>query len=177
MMRLFVALDLPDQQRQSLAALCCGIPGMKWVSPDSLHLTLRFIGEVDEAMAEEIDLDLSHIKADPLDLTIRGLGSFGSKRPDHLWAGLEPNPALHHLAARIESTLQRLGLPAEPRRYTPHITLGRSRLCQPDHVHRFMLHHEPLALPTFQSTEFHLFQSHLGRNGPQYQRLCSYNLT
>src|SRR5690348_3750710 len=121
-MRLFVALPLPDDVAQGLLMLQSGVPGARWSTREQLHLTLRFIGEADGRDANAIDEALATISAPRFTLELKGVGAFGGKNPRALWAGVAPNEALIHLQRKIESAIQRLGFPAEERKYTPHVT-------------------------------------------------------
>src|SRR5260221_13206287 len=122
MLRLFVGIALPPETKLRLSLISAGVPGARWVEPGNYHVTLRFIGEVDEGMAGDIDAALARIHAKPFDLVLTGVGQFGDRM---LWAGVEKNPALLHLRDKVESALVRLGLEPEPRRYAPHVTLPR----------------------------------------------------
>lgn len=125
-MRLFVGLDLPWEVRQRLFELCTTLPGARFVPSENLHLTLRFVGEVAPNQAEDIDLALSAMRGRRLSLEMSGVGTTSrAGREAALWAGITRNPALEHLQAKIETALQRAGMPAEKRRFIPHITLAR----------------------------------------------------
>jgi 2'-5' RNA ligase len=125
-MRLFVALDLPWDLRERLALLAGGLPGARWVVPENLHLTLRFIGEVNGPQAEEIDHALAGLRARGFPLRLAGLGVYHKNdRPVTLWIGAERSAPLAHLQTKIETALQRAGLEPERRRFTPHVTLAR----------------------------------------------------
>src|SRR5690349_8315737 len=114
MKRLFVALELPEAVRRHLALLQAGVPGARWIEPANLHLTLRFIGEVEDGLLHEIDEALLGIRAPSFDLTLEGVGQFGTgTRARTLWAGVSRVDALGHLQQKIESALVRAGLPAE----------------------------------------------------------------
>ena len=103
-MRLFVALTLPDGIRAELARLCYGLPGARWGNPDNMHVTLRFIGEVDNPSAEDIDSALGGIHAPGFPVTLSGMGSFGSAaKVRAAWVGIEAPPALNVLREKIES--------------------------------------------------------------------------
>ncbi len=117
MIRLFAALDLPEPVAESLMRLQSGVPGARWQTREQLHLTLRFIGEVDGRDAASIDDMLSAIHDPRFTLELKGVGEFGGKNPRALWAGAAPNEALKHLQRKIETALQRLGLPPEERKY------------------------------------------------------------
>jgi len=175
MIRLFVGLDLPPALAERLAGLAAGLPGARRIEPENLHLTLRFIGECDEATAADLDLALTRIEAAPFPLTLTELGLFGDRRRAHtLWRGLAPSPALHQLAHRIETAVVRLGLPAEPRRFTPHITLARLSSTSPNRLQCALA--LPLPPETLTVESFTLFQSHLSPRGAQYERLVHYPL-
>jgi 2'-5' RNA ligase len=125
-MRLFVGLDLPWELRQRLSDLCTALPGARWVPAENLHLTLRFVGEVAPNQAEDIDLALAALRGRRLTLEMSGVGTVNrAGREVALWAGIARNPALEHLQAKIETALQRAGMPPEKRRFTPHVTLAR----------------------------------------------------
>ena len=103
-MRLFIALSLPEEVRERLSLLAGGLPGARWVAPESLHLTLRFVGEVDAPQAHDLDDVLSTIDLPEFELTLRGLGTFDEgRRLRSLWAGVEPNETLLRLQAKVES--------------------------------------------------------------------------
>ncbi|MFD2232495.1 RNA 2',3'-cyclic phosphodiesterase [Phaeospirillum tilakii] len=176
MIRLFVGLDLPGDLAERLAGLTAGLPGARRIEPENLHLTLRFVGEIDEATAADLDLALTRVEAAPFTLTLTELGLFGDRhRARTLWRGVEASPPLRRLAGRIEAAATRVGLAAETRRFTPHITLARLDSVRPERLQR------ALAVPpppeTLAVEAFTLFQSHLSPHGAQYERLVSYPLT
>lgn len=175
MIRLFVGLALPDHHRQHLSVLGGGIEGARWVSPANLHLTLRFIGEVDEDVAEALAAALEQVAVQPFELRIKGLGVFGHP-PHALWAGVEdvPKGALATLAAQVESVLVRGGLEPEHRKFTPHITLARFRKVNEARIARFLEEGAGLSLEPFWVSGFSLFQSHLRPEGAEYERIVEY---
>lgn len=168
MIRLFAALALPDDVVQGLLALQAGVPGARWSTREQLHLTLRFIGEVDERDASAIDDALAATSAPRFTLQLKGVGSFGGKNPRALWAGVAPNEALIHLQRKIERAIQRLGFPAEERKYTPHVTLARLRATPPQRVMDYLSDHGLYTSPPFEVSEFTLFSSRLTPNGSIY---------
>lgn len=168
MIRLFVALEIPDAVRNSLFRLQGGVPGARWSTPEQYHLTLRFIGDVDEAVAGDIDDVLSTVVAPPFGLELLGVDKFGGKLPRALWAGVRPNEQLMHLQRKIEAALQRLGLAAEERKYTPHVTLARLRNSPREKVMEFVARHGLFSSGTFKVTRFALFSSLLGSAGAIY---------
>ena len=176
MIRLFVGLALPDAHRQRLSLLCHGIKGARWVAPENLHVTLRFIGEVDEDVAAGIAQALTLVKATPFDVTLKDLGTFGDP-PHAIWAGVhdEPAGALAALQANVESTMVREGLEPEHRKYTPHVTLARCRKAHVSRIAPFVAASADLALEPFGVTGFTLFQSHLHPEGAVYERRVEYD--
>ena len=126
MLRLFVAFPLPDGVIARLAMLCSGVPGARWVEPANMHVTLRFIGEVDDTAAANIDHALSGIDAPAFTTALAGINTFGKDHKAHtLWVGVQPSAALTHLHAKVESAIVRSGQPHEQRKFTPHVTLAR----------------------------------------------------
>lgn len=177
MLRLFVGIELPGDVRARLAGLGGGVPGARWTEPDAMHLTLRFIGEVSEDRVPDIDTALSAVEAPAFDLTLDGVGVFGSGRGGRvLWAGVERNDALAHAQAKVESALVRVGLPPEERRFTPHVTLARLREAKADRVGRFLEERGLFRAGPFPVGCFALFVSHLGRAGPVYEVVGEYAL-
>jgi 2'-5' RNA ligase len=168
MIRLFVALALPDLVADGLLAMQSGVPGARWSTREQLHLTLRFIGDVDERDANGVDEALAAISAPSFTLELKGVGSFGGKNPRALWAGVAANDRLLHLQRKIESAMQRLGLPAEERKYTPHVTLARLRGTPPGHEMDFIADHSLYASGPFDVNDFALFSSRLTPNGSIY---------
>jgi len=176
-MRLFVAISIPDAVARSLQTLQAGVPGARWQTREQMHLTLRFIGEVDGRDADAIHDALASISAPAFSLELKGVGSFGGRRtPRDLWAGVAPNEALSHLQRKIESALQRVGLQAESRRYTPHVTLARLRGTQNGHVMDFLADHALYASGPFDVDGFILYSSKLGSNGATYRAEKAYRL-
>ncbi|HWA90663.1 MAG TPA: RNA 2',3'-cyclic phosphodiesterase [Rhizomicrobium sp.] len=167
-MRLFVALEIPDTIAQSLAVLEAGVPGARWQSREQLHLTLRFIGEVDGRDASAIDDALSAIRAPKLTLALKGVGEFGGNKPHALWAGVAPNEALTHLQRKIETALQRIGLPPEQRKYTPHVTLARLSAVSRGRLMDFLVDHALYASGPFEADAFILYSSELTSDGSIY---------
>ncbi|MEM1048087.1 MAG: RNA 2',3'-cyclic phosphodiesterase [Pseudomonadota bacterium] len=127
MPRLFTALEVPADLALRLSFLKGGLRGARWIVPDNFHITLRFIGDVEGPVADAIAESLARIDRPRFDLTVDGLGSFGTRKPHSLWARVVPDTALLELQAEQERVIQRAGLPPEGRKYTPHITLARLR--------------------------------------------------
>jgi RNA 2',3'-cyclic 3'-phosphodiesterase len=176
MIRLFTAIEIPEAIRTRLSFLQAGVPGARWTPVENLHLTLRFIGEVDEPTASDIDQVLSGVREKAFELTLRGVGEFGGREPRAIWAGLAPNAALQHLVAKIESALQRMGLQAETRKYTPHVTLARLRDAPAAKVHEFLGVHGPFESGPFMVRSFALFSSFQSSRGSLYRAERDYPL-
>lgn len=177
-MRLFVALDLPQEVKVRLAAMCGGIPGVRWVKPENYHLTLRFIGEVPGYMAEELDIALANIRAKPFELSLSGLGTFEkSGRVQSMHVTAERTPGLAHLQAKIETALQRAGLPPERKKFAPHVTLARTdgSAAVPKLV-GFMQAHNLFRSEPVMVEHFVLFSSRLGKEQAVYTPEVEYAL-
>ena len=176
-MRLFVGVPLPDEVRESLGALCSGLPGARWVRPENMHVTLRFIGEVDRDTAEDIDATLAEVRAPAFALKLSGVGSFQSgRRVRVVWAGIEPCEALVRLHGKVESAVVRTGLESERRRFKSHITLARLKNTPSAKVGDYIEDRNAFAVEPFPVPHFTLFRSHLGREGAHYESLADYPL-
>lgn len=168
-MRLFTAISLPDPVAESLLALQAGVPGARWQKREQLHLTLRFIGEVDGRDAAAIDDALATIAAPAFTLELKGVGSFGGKNPRDLWAGAQPSEPLVHLHRKIESALQRIGLEADGRKFTPHVTLARLKGTHNGSVMDFLTDHALYTSGSFAVDSFVLYSSKLTSDGSIYR--------
>lgn len=177
MMRLFVAVPLPEPVRDQLDRLGFGIPGANWVPADNMHLSLRFIGEVSSQDAEDIDTALQAIRAPAFELTIESVGHFGPLRQARsLWAGIARNPALGHLRDKVESAIVRCGHPPAGRKFSPHITLARVQGETGHHLANFLAQHSLLKLGPIAIEHFSLFESHRKRDGSAYEEIAEYPL-
>lgn len=177
MIRLFTALELPAAARERLAALAGGVPGARWTPAENMHLTLRFIGNVDEITAQELAEALTGVRARAFDLVIEGVGTFSrGRKASMLWAGVARNDALMHLQERIESVLVRAGLPPEPRKFSPHVTLARLKDSPRARVEEFIAAHSLLRLSPARADSFTLFSSFRGHEHPTYRAEAHYDL-
>ena len=127
MPRLFTGLEIPAEVGQSLAMLRGGLPGARWIDPENYHLTLRFIGDVDDVVAHEIASLLGKVRRGAFDLRLDGLSSFGGRKPRAVVASVSPQLPVIELQAEHERLLQRAGLEPEGRKYIPHVTMARLR--------------------------------------------------
>ncbi|HZS84306.1 MAG TPA: RNA 2',3'-cyclic phosphodiesterase [Stellaceae bacterium] len=177
MIRLFVGIVLPPELRLRLSLLRGGVPGAKWVDPGNFHLTLRFIGEVDEGVASDIDAALAQIRASRFELTLSGVGHFGNgEMPRALWIGVEKNAALTQVHDKVENALMRLGLSPEARRYTPHVTLARLKQATVPRVQQFLSEHALFRAAPFTVERFSLIASYLTKSGSIYEEQADYPL-
>jgi RNA 2',3'-cyclic 3'-phosphodiesterase len=138
MPRLFTALEIPRNAAMSLSLLRGGLPGARWIDVENYHITLRFIGDVDGRTADEIVNRLDRIDREEFQINLSGIGSFGSKKPHSVWAGVSASPELNALQGEIERICQRIGLPPDPRKFTPHVTLARLRSARVEDVVHYL---------------------------------------
>lgn len=175
--RLFVAIDLPEDIKKELSILSCGVPGAKWVAQDQLHLTLRFIGEVDGIVFSRVRDILDTIKAEAFSLRLKEFGCFPPrKEPRVLWIGIEPKDPVIALRNRIETALIRSGLEPEGRKYSPHITIARLEGTPLSRLTNFMAGNNLYASPTFPVKSFYLYSSKLTAKGAIHTQEASYPL-
>ncbi len=178
-MRLFVALSLPDEIRERLAELEDRLPGARWVPPENLHITLRFLGEVDGGTAHDIDAELTSLRGIGFEVTLAGLGHFGDgSKVRALYARVEPSEPLQRLQQKVEQAVQRAGLKPEGRKFKPHVTLARFRsgaIGGPD-VERFLVRHSLFRAGPFGVADFVLYQSFLSGEGAIYREEAVYPL-
>ena len=176
-MRLFVALDLPHHLRERLSDLAFGLQGARWVSPDNYHITLRFIGELPPHKAEDVDLALAGLRGRGFSLALSGVGTFDKAgRVAALWAGVERNPALEHLQTKIETALQRIGVPPERKRFAPHVTLARLDYAAEGKLAAWVAAHNLFRTAPVQVEHFTLFSSQLGKEQSVYTPEVEYAL-
>jgi len=180
-MRVFIAIELPGSIQQELAALQRDLKNVtssaRWVAPDSIHLTLKFIGETPEHRIPEIDTALLGLTWKPFTVSVRGIGFFpGTRSPRVFWAGLEA-PPMEGLAQEVDARMERLGFEKEKRAFRPHLTLARARDMRIDSslviaAEKFEQH----AFGSFTADRFYLVQSTLKPSGAVYNRLKEYLL-
>ncbi len=176
-MRLFVALDLPAAVRERLRFLAAGLPGARWTPSENLHATLRFIGEVPTWRAEEIDAALTRLRAPGFPLSLAGIGILDrGGRPASLHVGIERSPPLEHLQAKIETALQRAGLPPERRRFLPHVTLARIDACSEERLAAWVQANNLFRAAPIRVEHFTLFSSLLGKEASAYTPEVEYDL-
>jgi len=175
--RLFVGLGLPPDIRMGLGTLSGGLEDTRWVKPENLHMTLRFIGETAAAAAEDLNAALADISAPAFELRLDGLGHFGKGRKLRmLWAGVEPSSALSHLQAKVEAVAVRAGFGDEARKFKPHVTIARFKRGAPKSLGAYMEGYGGFGTAPFLVDRFTLFESRMGRGGSHYIPLSEYPL-
>ncbi|HMA16034.1 MAG: RNA 2',3'-cyclic phosphodiesterase [Bacteroidota bacterium] len=176
-MRLFVALALPEPLREQLCGLCNGLPGARWVAPENMHLTLRFIGEVEGHDAEDIDAALSGIHFPRFPLTLAGVGDFGDERRlRSVWVGVEANGMLERLQGKVEQAVQRAGQPPEKRKFKPHVTLARFKSHPGPRLESYFTERSLFRAAPFEVSAFTLYSSYLAHEGAIYSPEAVYPL-
>ena len=166
MHRLFVAVDLSPEGKEALAALCQGVPGVRWLPLEHLHLTIRFIGEVDRVMFDAIRQGLSAEGLAPFACRLQGVGCFPLRgRPRVLWVGVWAAEGLLRLQSTVEASLRAIGLPPEERKFVPHITLARLKDIPPAPVSSYLGRHKEFRTEPFTVRAFHLYSSLLTAKG------------
>ncbi len=177
-MRLFVALPLPEPLRAHLAELERGLPGARWVAPENLHLTLRFIGKVEGHQAGDLDAALAQVKATRFPVTLVGVDRFGAGRKLRaLWVGVAPNPELDRLYRKVEQAVQAAGLAPNGRKFKPHVTLARFKGDPGHRLHDYLARHALFRAETFEARDFVLYSSFLSQSGAIHSPEAVYPLS
>jgi 2'-5' RNA ligase len=177
MPRLFVAIDLPLDIRERLGALCCGLPGARWAPPEQMHLTLRFIGDVDGSVLTLVREALLEVRAEEFCLQLEGIGFFPPRgSPKVVWVGIRNSEQLLRLRNRIESVLVRAGLEPEGRKFSPHITLARLKNTPPSRIGAYLAQHGLFGTEEFRVSEFLLYSSVLNSRGARHYIEEGYSL-
>ena len=178
MYRLFVAIDLPPAVKEKILKLCFGIPGARWADKDQLHLTLKFIGEVDGNIVDEVEEALSSIEAKSFSIILSGIGHFPPKKePRVIWVGVQENEKLLGLHKKIDRCLTQIGIEPDQRKFHSHITLARLKGNLPlPKISLYMAEHSFFKTDPIGVKEFILFRSFLSPKGATYQKIAAYNL-
>jgi len=179
MPRLFVALRPPPPIRERLIDITDGVPGARWQDDEQLHLTLRFIGEVERPQAEDIAACLAQVHAPAPVMTLHGVGQFARRgRTDTLWAGIAPREPLAHLHRKVDQACVRAGLAPEGRAFAPHLTVARlpRSLGEDAAVSAWLARHAGLASAPFSGSHIVLYQSFLDRAGAVYEPVMRWPL-
>ncbi|MEX5727116.1 2'-5' RNA ligase [Rhodovulum iodosum] len=181
MIRAFAALDIPQAQRMELMIVQQGLPVPRLVPPENLHLTLVFLGEIEESALEEVHLAWQALRMPGFEVSLRGLrglGVFGGGKPRAVYAGAAECPGLARLQAKLEQAARGAGLTLERRRFVPHVTLARINrpLADPERLERHLAMRADFAAPPFAVDHFALYRSDLGAGGARYEELARYPL-
>jgi 2'-5' RNA ligase len=176
MHRLFVAIRPPEAVRDLLIDAMDDSPALRWVGEEQLHLTLRFIGEVERPVANDIAAALEHVRFPAFELRVVGVGKFEQRNGGALWAGVEPRAPVAALAAKVERACQSAGIEPERRAFHPHITLARWNRRNSEAVDAFVRRNSGLSSQPFDVEAFVLFESRLSRHGAHYEEVATYRL-
>lgn len=176
MHRLFVAIRPPEVVRDLLIDAMDDTPELRWVGEEQMHLTLRFVGEVERPLANDLAAALGGLRFERFALAVSGVGRFDRRNGGALWAGVEPKQPVAALAAKVERICQEVGLAPERRAFHPHITLARWKGRSIRAADRFVERARGLSSKPFAVDGFILFESHLSRHGPHYEEIASYEL-
>ncbi|MBM3512515.1 MAG: RNA 2',3'-cyclic phosphodiesterase [Alphaproteobacteria bacterium] len=177
MIRLFVGLAIPESIVDQLDRLTGSMPGARWVEPENFHITLRFIGEVDEMDAEDLHHELLRVRAPRFSLTLKGVDAFGQGHKTRaLWAGVDKSESLNLLRGRVDAAVVRAGQPPEQRKFVPHVTLARFTQAPAEHIQSFIEGYGLFRAGPFEVDYFVLFESEMGNGGSAYTVLQEYPL-
>ena len=168
MPRLFTGLEIPKALGESLSLLRGGLPGARWIDPENYHVTLRFIGDVDDTIAQEIAWLLGKVRRKDFELRLDGLQSFGGRKPRAVIAAVAPSQSVMELQAEHERLMRRVGLDPEGRKYTPHITLARLRDSTSHEVAEYLSTRGGFRSSPFKVSRFVLFSSRASVGGGPY---------
>ncbi|MEZ5856104.1 MAG: RNA 2',3'-cyclic phosphodiesterase [Hyphomicrobiaceae bacterium] len=168
MPRLFIGLELPESVRFRLSLVSGPMPGARWIEPDNMHVSLRFAGDVDNRVADELVGFLDDIEVPAFSLVVREIGAFGGREPRIIYAGVDGGPVLEQLQRATERACRSAGLPPETRTFRPHVTLARLKGTSPDIVARFLESRAHLKIEPFEVSRFVLFSSRPRVGGGPY---------
>jgi 2'-5' RNA ligase len=176
-MRLFVAIPLPEMLCDRLAQMRGGLENARWVPPENMHLTLRFVGELDGREAADVDAELNTIAAPTFEIELAGLNTFGNgKKVNSLYVGVEAPEPLTRLQTKVEKSIQRAGQPPEGRKFRPHVTLARFKGHPGPKFGTFLHQHSLFRSGPVHVDRFCLYSSKLTQNGPIYRVEAEYPL-
>jgi RNA 2',3'-cyclic 3'-phosphodiesterase len=168
MPRLFSALEMPAPLRLRLSLLRSQVHGAKWIAADDMHMTLRFIGDVRNAEADEFHALLDELREDPFPVRLTGVGAFGGRDPRVLWAGVDGGEPLARLQRAHDRAARAAGLSGDPHPFHPHVTLARLRGARGDEVARFLEENGDFRAEPFTAERFVVFSAKPGTGGGPY---------
>lgn len=192
-MRIFIGLDIQSEIRERISEFMTKMrefaPNVRWVTPESLHITLKFIGEKPDALVKQVELALSEVTRPEFEISFRGCGFFpAAKSARVFWIGIEAPPALSQLAQQIDAALAEVGIPKEARAFSPHLTLARSGSAPPARhksdklsqrfarLQQKLVEVASLDFGTMTAREFFLYRSQLSNQGSRYTKIASFTL-
>jgi 2'-5' RNA ligase len=176
MPRLFTGLEIPRDIAIELSMLRGGLSGARWIDVENYHLTLRFIGDIDEQTATDVYSALERVRRPPLSVTLNGLSTFGGDKPRAIVAKAKAEPPLVELQAEHERLMRRVGMPPEPRKFVPHVTLARLRQASAMAVADYLGACGYFPGRTFEANRFVLFSSRASTGGGPYVVEAAYPL-
>jgi 2'-5' RNA ligase len=177
MPRLFTGIEIPAEIGLALSAYRGGLPGARWIDPENYHITLRFIGDIDERMADDVCSILEDSRwREPISITIDGLDTFGGSKPRSVFARIAGNGELAGLQAEQERMMRQIGLPPEARKFIPHVTLARLKNASPIDVADYMSTRGHFPKLTFTARRFVLYSSRASVGGGPYVVEAAYPL-
>jgi RNA 2',3'-cyclic 3'-phosphodiesterase len=168
MPRLFTALEVPRDAALSLSLLRGGLPGARWIDAEYYHITLRFIGDVDSHTADDVAYALDRVQRSAFSVNLNGVGAFGGKKPHSVYAAVTQSAELILLQNELERICQRLGLDADPRKFTPHVTLARLKNTSPEQAAQYLSGRGDFSALPFKAARFVLMSSKDSVGGGPY---------
>lgn len=178
MPRLFTGIKIPQDVKSHISLLYGGLPGARWIEIDNLHITLRFIGDVDDQTGRVVAEALHQVQEQPFNIKLSGVGCFGGRKPRAVWVDMDKSPELMNLQLAHENQIRATGLPHEGRNFKPHITLTRLRgHTKSMDVARYLDLNSGFAARSFEVRSFELFSSRPGKGGGPYVVEQTYPLT
>jgi 2'-5' RNA ligase len=176
MLRLFTGLEVPADVRLELGLLQGGVWGARWIEPSDYHITLRFIGDIDERSAEEVRHALEQVDIESFTLRLQGAGAFGGEDPRSIYVKVAECAGLKRLQSSLERVCKSLGLAGESRKFLPHVSLARLKRADAGEVQRFIARHNLFHSRPFDVDRFVLFSSRPSRGGGPYGIVDSFEL-
>jgi len=176
MPRLFTALEIPAQIAFQLSLLRGGLPGARWIDPENYHITLRFIGDIDQRTADEVERALMRVDRPGFEMSLSGLDAFGGKKPHSIVACVKSSPVLGELQAEHERIIQRIGLEPERRKFRPHVTLSRIKGASESDAATYLALRGDFRTPPFTVGRFVLLSSRASKGGGPYIMEEAYTL-
>lgn len=180
MIRLFVGLDLPEEIKKQIAKMQRNLPGALWRPTEKMHLTLRFIGNLEEPLAEEVLKELRYIRFPAFHYSLKGVGYFArGDIPHHIWVGVDEDKAIRELQEKVDNAVKKAGAgQADDFKFTPHVTMGKLIGSSMDDVYRFIAQNNLFHTDVFEASSFTLYQSIARENGEgkYYKEIEEYSL-